>query len=341
MEKIDFVITWVDGSDPAWQQQKNKYIDSIDTDNDQDANVECRYREQGFLKYWFRCVEKNAPWVDKIHFVTCGQKPEWLVENHPKLNYVDHRDFIPEEYLPTFNSNTIELNLHRIPGLSEHFVLFNDDMYVLQPIQPSFYFHKGNPVLVSSLMYPKDFCFDNISIIMFHNYCEVNNHFDIKQSINENSSKWYSISALGWRRALRNMLCHFANSTLLPVGDFGHIPQPHLKSTFEEIWQRDYETMHNTCLFKFRHNDQVNHWLCCAWNQAKGCFYPAHENKRGRVLGLRPELINHIGDVIINQSLPQVCVNDSHWNTDPERLAEIGRCSFDAVLPEKSSFEKE
>ena len=77
MEKIDFVLTWVDGGDPIWQKEKSKYSSEKDY-----GNKAAHYRDFGTLKYWFRAVEKYAPWVNKIHFVTCGQKPEWLNENH-------------------------------------------------------------------------------------------------------------------------------------------------------------------------------------------------------------------------------------------------------------------
>jgi len=77
MEKIDFVIPWVDGNDPEWQRNKSKWEGKDDTvSNSAEGNTDCRYRENGFLRYWFRGVEKNAPWVNTIHFVTCGQKPE-------------------------------------------------------------------------------------------------------------------------------------------------------------------------------------------------------------------------------------------------------------------------
>ena len=102
---IDFVVTWVDGNDPAWQQEKQKY-----TAVNADVRVN-RYREWDQLKYWFRAVEKYAPWVNKIHFVTWGHLPEWLDTTNPKLNIVNHKDYIPEEYLPTFSSHTIELHL--------------------------------------------------------------------------------------------------------------------------------------------------------------------------------------------------------------------------------------
>ena len=43
---------------------------------------------------------------------------------------MDHREIIEQEYLPTFNSHVIEANLHKIPNLSEHFIYFNDDVFV-------------------------------------------------------------------------------------------------------------------------------------------------------------------------------------------------------------------
>jgi len=114
---IDFVMIWVDGNDPEWQKEKAKYDGSVVTT----ANSEVRYRDWDNLQYWFRAVEKYAPWVNKIHFVTWGHIPKWLDTTNPKLNIVKHSDFIPEEYLPTFSSHTIELNLHRIEGLAEIF----------------------------------------------------------------------------------------------------------------------------------------------------------------------------------------------------------------------------
>lgn len=341
MEKIDFVITWVDGEDSAWIEEKSKYS-GMDSSIclTKDANNESRYRELGFLKYWFRGVEKFATWVNKIHFVTCGQKPDWLVDNHPKLNFVNHRDFIPEEYLPTFNSNTIELNLHRIKDLSERFVLFNDDTFLLQFISAEFYFKQGLPVLVSTLKFPKYFSFDNIRMVMFHNYCIVNNHFNIAKSIKRNRSKWFDAKALGIREALKNYICYKANGTLLPVGDFGHLPQPHLKSTFEDVWDNEFETMHRSCMYKFRDNNQVNHWLLCAWNQAKGCFSPAASRSRGNLANLDPKYIDYLVKTIISPTIPQLCINDSYRNTDPELTAHQVIDAFERLCPEKSSFEK-
>ena len=65
-----------------------------------------------------------------------GKKPDWLNLDHPKLKLVTHKEFMPNEYLPTYNSAAIELNLHRIEGLSENYLYFNDDMYLIRNSQP-------------------------------------------------------------------------------------------------------------------------------------------------------------------------------------------------------------
>ena len=128
---IDIVIPWVDGSDPVWQADHAKYRASKSADNHP-----ARYREWGLFRYWFRGIEQNAPWVRKVHLLTYGHLPAWLEPDHPKLHIVNHRDFIPEEYLPTFSSHAIELNMHRIPDLAEHFLYFNDDVFLGRPVTP-------------------------------------------------------------------------------------------------------------------------------------------------------------------------------------------------------------
>ncbi len=98
MEQIDFIINWVDGVDPNWLAEKKKWecIENQTVSKSDDSNSACRYRSNDeLLRYWFRSVEKFAPWVNKIHFVTCGQKPCWLNESHPKLHMVNHEDYIP------------------------------------------------------------------------------------------------------------------------------------------------------------------------------------------------------------------------------------------------------
>lgn len=348
MEKIDFVIPWVDGNDSRWRAEKDKYERILNPSNHpsaptvskSSANADCRYRELGLLKYWFRGVEQFAPWVNKVFFVTCGQTPEWLNTAHPKLICVNHRDYIPEKYLPTFNANTIELNFHRIEGLSEHFVYFNDDMFLLQPIEPVYFFKEGNPILLSTLKYPDYLGNNNWSRLIFNDYCLVNRNHDIGRSVWEHRRKWFNVGLLGWRHAFRNYICFFANKNL-PVGNYEHLALPHLKSTMEDCWEKCFSVLDHASTFKFRSDEQVNQWLFCAWNQARGSFYPSRPDERGRRVQISPKYIDWICWIIQNQSMPQVCLNDTNLNTDPEGCAELIRKAFNQILPRKSSFELE
>lgn len=341
METIDFVLTWVDGDDPVWLTEKNKYLGlTDDAASSNDANSDCRYRaDHELLRFWFRSVEQFAPWVRKIHFITCGQKPKWLNESHPKLNLVNHKDFIPERFLPTFNSNTIELNLHRLQGLSEHFVLFNDDMYLLKDVQPFYFFKDGKPVLMTDLRYPRYVGYNNWSRFLFNDYCILNKSFDMRKSIWDNRRKWFNFGELGFKRARQNFLCYIANKTL-PVGIYGHLALPHYKSTIQRLWDKYPMEMDGTCASRFRSNEQVNQYLLCAWNQAEGNFHPVLGSKLGKLMEICPENIVWIRNTIVNQSYSQVCLNDSPINQDPVYCSNVIKEAFQRIVPVKSSFEK-
>lgn len=139
-EKVDFVILWVDGR-PSGRQVKQNILPIKDRCFRKPLSGEWEN-----LKYWFRGVEKFAPWVNNVYFVTCGHYPEWLNLEHPKLRFVKHEDFIPKECLPTFSSRPIDMNLHRIEELSEHFVYFNDDMFLIDKVEKTDFFQKWKAV---------------------------------------------------------------------------------------------------------------------------------------------------------------------------------------------------
>ena len=140
---VDLVYTWVDGNDPAWDSARRERLAGVggaETHTVQ-AGGPARYVDRGELRYSMRGVHLYAPWVRTIHLVTDQQVPAWLDVDHPRINLVDHRDLLPADALPTFNSHAIEAALHRIPGLSEHFVYFNDDVFLGQPAAPEQFFN--------------------------------------------------------------------------------------------------------------------------------------------------------------------------------------------------------
>ena len=142
---IDIVYLWVDSSDPVWREKKERYSD---TGKDNGATAEERFRDNNELKYSLRSVEKFAPWVNRIFIVTDRQIPSWLNTETGKVCIIDHSQIFPADALPTFNSQAIESVLHRIPGLSEHFILGNDDTMLSAHVTPKdFFTHNGTPIV--------------------------------------------------------------------------------------------------------------------------------------------------------------------------------------------------
>jgi len=98
-----------------------------------------RFRDYGLLRFAVRSVELYAPWLRRIIFVTNGQVPTWLNTSRTlRAVVVTHSQIFSQAAqndgaLPTFNSNAIEANLWRVPGLAECFVYLNDDMFFARP----------------------------------------------------------------------------------------------------------------------------------------------------------------------------------------------------------------
>lgn len=146
MIDIDLVYLWVDGNDPVWAAKRDSYIGKpVDGSG---KNCAGRYKDNNELMYSLRSVEKNAPWIHHIYIVTDGQTPKWLYTGNPRISIVDHKEIMPESILPCYNSVVIEHHLHNIPGLSEHFIYANDDMFITREVTPYYFFTKeGQPVV--------------------------------------------------------------------------------------------------------------------------------------------------------------------------------------------------
>ncbi|GER74419.1 Stealth CR1 domain-containing protein [Weizmannia acidilactici] len=326
--EIDFVITWVDGNDESWNKLKNKYSPK----NNTDARVN-RYRDLNILQYWFRGVEQFAPWVRKIHFVTCGHLPNWLNLEHPKLNIVNHSDYIPQEYLPTFSSHPIELNIHRIKNLSNYFVYFNDDTFITKPVKKSDFFHKNLPCDMAIL--DAIALTEKISYINSNNINIINKYFNKKKVIKNNFFKWINLK---YGKQLYRTL------VLFPWDNFTGLFSPHLpiaynKKTFEEVWNKEYELLNQTCMNKFRSTSDVNHWLFRYWRLVKGEFYPCSPliGKYYEVTSISS--CNDIFNSILKKKYKLLCINDSIVESDFEIIKKNLAFYFQKILPSKSSFE--
>lgn len=334
-EDIDIVVLWVDGSDPEWLKEKNKYS----VKNDADGSI-YRYRDWDLLQYWFRGVEKFAPWVRKIHFVTWGHLPSWLNTENPKLNIVNHKDFIPEQYLPTFSANAIENNIHRIKGLSEKFVFLNDDTYIINKTTKEDFFLNGIPrdTVALNVHCPKKslisqyFCINDTAII--------NEHFDYKKSFRENRKKWFSLK--NGRNILRTIA--LMKCPRFPGFWQHHLANAYCKSTLEIVWEKEHDILDNTCKHKFREISDVNQWVFKEWQIAEGNFIPRSIKfgesffiDRDGIENVKPKVIKYI----TKQQGKMISINDGKMSEDEfENILMELKQSFEKILPERSSFEK-
>ena len=146
--KIDAVITWVDGNDPAHREKRKRYAEPGMLKAD-DVAGETRFVNVGEIAWCVASLNRFASWINKIYIVTDAQDPKlepFLVRNFPEgyipMEIVDHKVIYHgyEEYLPTFNACAIESMIWRIPGLSDRFISLNDDMMLCAPVQPSDFF---------------------------------------------------------------------------------------------------------------------------------------------------------------------------------------------------------
>ena len=144
---IDIVYLWVDGSDPAWRAKLNRHKVDCVLQSEQ-VSGESRWRNNDELRYSLRSIELYAPWINHIYIVTDNQCPEWLDTNNPKISIIDHRDILPNDALPVFNSQAIESCIYKIPGLSEHFILGNDDTMFVMPTTPDPFFKEDGTAIV-------------------------------------------------------------------------------------------------------------------------------------------------------------------------------------------------
>lgn len=142
MEKIDIVIPYVDSTDKVWQ---NIFVDYCKNNNLRERIVDMktdRYEDIGLINYQLKLINKHMPWINNIFLLLMNkeQKPKVLPSN---VKVVYHGAFISQNYLPTFNSTTIEMFLWNIPNLSEYFIYANDDMLPFKDLKPSDFFDEN------------------------------------------------------------------------------------------------------------------------------------------------------------------------------------------------------
>lgn len=313
---IDAVYLWVDGGDADWQKRKAEHQPKKeDSYGDQAAGV-YRFRNSNELKYAVRSLKQNAPWIRKVWIVTDNQLPAWLNEGHPDVEVVDHRDFIPKEFRPTFSSHVIASHLHRIKGVAEHFLYLNDDVFFSGRSVPENWF-TPNGIALSQTG---------------------------RAILPAKSSDRSTLVKDSRRTTVAALTEHKVSVSSLGLG---HGPMPWTKEILKQIWKEFPKEMTATSSSKFRAaSDMVPDWLVSQYGshlqQAirgefhDGLYVAMHRRGNWR-------LINRL--LFSKVPAHYVCLNDGTTDVlkgyvTEEMLAKRYRVLLESLFPHPSALEK-
>ena len=344
MEKIDFVLPWVDSSDIRWQNNRNRYkYGNNDTD---DANSEARFRDMETLKYALRAIETNCPWYNKIFLITEGHAPEWLNVDHEKIVLVTHEElFIDPSHLPVFNSSAIEMNLVNLKELSDTFIYMNDDFIIFNPVECKRFFKEGKPVdFFSHHFLPRGKLFEALKgrdtwiQSLNHILLLLNQKFTPVQP----ESKYLFHHTYSFSDKVNNFLLRYVFRKLIWISHWHH-PQPFLKQTLQDVYRTFPDEMMQCSQNRFRSNDDLTQYIYRYWQLIKGDFYPYKHND-GLVANLDSfEILQEmITKLKTDNTLRFVCFNDSVKLSDIEytKVKHALLSFLEQHFPKKASFEK-
>ena len=307
---IDMVYLWVNGNDPKWIEKRKACIGDL---SKKEENCEGRYVDNDELKYSLRSLEKNAPWIRKIFIVTDNQVPAWIDTLNPKIQIVDHTEILPPESLPCFNSVVIEHHLYRIPGLAEHFLYANDDMYINRPVTPNFFFGQ-----------------DSLPIVRFN--------FRAFKQLNF----WYKTKVLG--KTINNYKETIHNAALLVKRKYGTYYSSKTHHNIDAYVKRDFQ--HTREVFdKDIRGTLCNHVRSQTDIQRNIYSYVALAEKRGHLhyVTQRTSFRLHIDNRKLYSKFKRYnpilfCMNDSQYANAEDRKYAIAFVK--KLFPDKSKFEK-
>ena len=239
MKSIDAVITWVDGSDEKYKKKIEGHLTTS-------TNYKKQYLQANEIEYCVKSILKFAPFVRRIFIVTDNQRPSFnglkdlIVSN--KVKVVDHKEIFKgyEKYLPTFNIRSIDAVLHRIEDLSEMFVYFNDDVFLINKIREEDWFVENKVVLMGK--WTKSYSINPIKVLSG----KFKKVFGLRPSFNASQSKAANIS--GFKKE------YFKSY---------HTARPQIKSLIKEFYHKNPESLIDQIKYRFRHYDQFMPYSLC------------------------------------------------------------------------------
>nr|WP_274637840.1 stealth family protein [Microbacterium bovistercoris] len=306
---IDVVYTWVDGNDPRWAQRRAAYSgEPVHSE----ADALSRFVNRDELRYSLRSLYANAPWINRVYIVTDAQSPDWLRAGDG-VEIIDHREIFPDlSVLPVFNSHAIEANLHRIPNLSEHFLYFNDDMFL------------GRPVLPSKFFFPNGLAkfFPSPTRVPFTERSALDSPVDAAT------------------KNVRDLIKDSFGVSIAQVME--HAPYPLLKSVIAEMADRYGEAFAKTTAARFRSPTDVNVPSNFAHHYAFNVGRAVASSLSFSYIGLSVrDLQLRLDRLRMRRDADAFCLNDTFTaDTDLEAQLDVVRPFLDAYFPIASPWEK-
>ena len=239
MEKIDAVITWVDGSEPSYQRKIKEHLTNNDT-------IKRQYLQANEINLCVASIVKYAPFIRKIFIVTDKQSPSLDSVKHivskEKIEIVDHEEIFRDniEFLPTFNIRSIDALLFKIKDLSEKFIYFNDDMFLVKKTNPEDWFVGDKAVLTGNWV--KTYNKKPIKIISQ----KIKSFFNMRPSFNASQSKAANIAGFNSK--------YFKSY---------HCGRPQIKSIIKDFYNKNPEKLVDQIKYKFRDDRQYMPYSLC------------------------------------------------------------------------------
>lgn len=311
--EIDLVYLWVDGSDLEWLKKKNKFL-SQKTGLNIEATSKARTSDNEELKFSLRSAEKHAPWIRKIFIVTDGQKPAWLNLENEKIEIVDIREILPAQALPCYNSVVIEYFLYKIPGLSEHFIYANDDMFFQKDVQPDFFFESTNGFPIVRLQR----ALSNKLLRFLSEKLKINNNI-------------YRITIRNAALLIEKKYGKYYSAT--PHHNIDAYLRSDYQKLVESIFNREVEAVLTN---HFRTADDIQRIIFQYYALAvkRGEIRYVNRSESTRIRVHKPDFMS-----FITRYNPYLfCLNDSHRSTDQDR--ERIKPFLQQLFPQKSEFEQ-
>lgn len=310
--EIDLVFSWVDGSSLEWQAQRAKRMQSYVVGDGDDS--EARFRQIDELKYALRSVHMYAPWIRRIFVATDSDRPEWLADD-PRVTFVRSEEFFEDlSVLPTHNSQAVEAQLHHIPGLAEHFLYSNDDMFFGRSVGPQLFFSPGG-------------------VSMF-----IESDVRIGMGINNNERSGYENAARVNRRLLHERF------GVVTTRHLAHTPAPLRKSVMTQLQSEFPEDFTATAASAFRSSQNIS---------VTNSLYHYYALLIGRAVVQRGARVDYLDttvssglarmdSLLTKRSLDFFCLNDgSTPEVDPEQRAQRVTGFLETYFPIPAPWESD